>query len=390
MHKEAIAPWLHNIYCITVKHNCMKKIISTLLVFSLSITAGYSQAVIADPAVNFMRTAASNSQPVDPLKVPLDSVIELKVPVINYNHLNALPSGSCKIKIGLGSRMVLDPNFDLSTANTSNYFNWTAEMAGGQMQITGDLRASLPGNFEDTVTFRVKGSLLGSSTITTNFLVTNHNTTVNLSDENGTNNNTSLAYTVVEVIGGPLPVSFTKLTASKQACNVTVDCYTENEINVDRFELEVSKNGTDYEKLGTLAAGNRGHYQFSFTINEALSSPQLFVRIRSVDIDASFQYSDITRVSGQCNEKGKAVIVFPNPAPSNSTYLTIRTDAGLFNGTYSVSALDMAGKLISRKAVYLNNVNQFRYDHGFLAAGQYIIQVQKDNNEVFTMKWQKK
>lgn len=369
----------------------MKKIFFTTFTALLFFSKGFTQAVIADPAVNFMRTVATSTVPVNPFLIPLDSIIELKVPVINYNQTNALPSGSCKIKIGLGSRMVLDPLMNLETIHTSNYFRWTAENSGGQMQITGDLIANLPDNYEDTVTFRVKGSLLGSSTITTNFLVTNHNTTVNLSDENGTNNNTSLAYTVVEVIGGPLPVTFTKLTATKEACHIKVDFFTENEINVNRFEIEVSRNGILYEKIGTLAAVNSGHYRYSFDMDAATSSPTLFIRIKSIDIDGQYQYSPISTVKGQCDESKYSIIVFPNPAPLTNDYFTIRSQALKFNGTYHISILDMLGKTLSRKKIELINAAEFRYNHGFLAAGQYIIKILANNGaEVLIVNWQKK
>ena len=172
----------------------MKKIMLTSMLLATLIGRSAGQAVIADPAVNVMRTASTTSLPVNPTLIPLDSVITLRVPVINYNQVNALPSGSCKIKIGLGSKIMLDPAFDLAAVNTSNYFSWTAQSSGGQVQITGDLIASLPANFLDTVIFQIKSSVLGNSTITTNFLVTNHNTNTFLSDENGANNNAFISY----------------------------------------------------------------------------------------------------------------------------------------------------------------------------------------------------
>jgi hypothetical protein len=368
----------------------MKKLIFATCIFAGLFFKGSAQAVIADPAVNFMRTVSASALPVDPFFIPVDSIIELKVPVINYNHINALPAGSCKIKIGLGSKMILNPDFNLSTVNTSNYFTWTAEMTGGQMQITGDLIASLPGNFADTVIFQVKGNILGNSTVTTNFLVTNHNTSVNLSDENGSNNNTSLAYTIIERIGGPLPVTFTKITAIKEACNVKVDFYTENEINVDRFDVELSKNGLDYEKSGSLTAGNAGHYQFRFEITPGIASPNLFIRIKSIDIDGQYQYSDVKRIAGECDSKEKAVIIFPNPTPVNSGYFTVLSEQ-LFNGSYNIAIMDMSGKLVTKSTKDLFNVNQFTFNYGSLAAAEYIITIQKKNSaELTVIRWQKK
>jgi hypothetical protein len=374
-----------------IKTNCMKKLIFTTLLFSTFIVRSSAQAVIADPAVNYMRTASTTSLPINPTMIPIDSIIALKVPVINYNLANALPSGTCKIKIGLGSKIVLDPAFDLTTINTSNYFQWTALFSGGQVQITGDLIAILPAHFLDTATFYIKGSVLGNSTITTNFLVTNHNTTTYLSDENGANNSTSLAYTIVEGVGGPLPVRFTKVVALKEACNIKISFDTENEINVDRFEIEESKDGIVFEKMGSLATDNSRNYHFAFAITEHLKASQIFVRIKSVDKDAHFQYSEIRKVSGSCDEKEFSVILFPNPASYETRLFTIRSQQGLFNGIYAVSVADITGKIINRKTITLANVRQFDYDAGTLASGQYIVNIMNGNGGQQTVvKWQKK
>lgn len=369
----------------------MKKLIFTSILLSTFIVRSAGQAVIADPAVNLMRTVSTALLPVNPTLIPIDSVITLRVPVINYNLVNALPAGSCKIKIGLGSKIVLDPSFDLSTVNTSNYFQWTAFFDGGQVQITGNLITSLPANFLDTVTFNIKGSVLGNSTITTNFLVTNHNTTTYLSDENGANNNTSLAYTIIERVGGPVPVTFTKVIATKEACNVNINFSTESEINVDRFEIEVSKDGVVFEKIGTLATDNSRKYHFAFAITDNLNASLLFVRIKSVDKDAQFQYSETRKVSGICDDKKASLILFPNPASYETRQFTVRSQQGFFNGIYSVTVSDITGKIINRKIMNLVNTPQFVYDAGTLASGQYIVNIMNGNGSQQTVvKWQKK
>ena len=369
----------------------MKKIIFTLMLVSFFTARGSGQAVIADPAVNSMRTASTTSLPVNPELIVIDSIITLRLPVINYNLVNALPAGTCKIKIGLGSKIVLDPAFDLASVNTSNYFQWTATVFGGQVQITGDLIASLPANFLDTVTLNIKGSVLGNSTITTNFLVTNHNSSTYLSDENGANNATSLAYTVVEGAGGPVPVTFTKLVATKEACNIKINFETQNEINVDRFEMEVSKDGTTFEKLGMLATDNSRNYRFAFAITDNSKAAQLFVRIKSVDKDGQFQYSETRKVSGSCDNKETSLILFPNPAGFETSTFTVRSRQGSFNGMYAVSVADITGRIINRKTMSLVNAPQFVYDAGPLPSGQYIVNIMNSNDGQRTViKWQKK
>ena len=365
----------------------MKKIFFALLLL-LSVKS-FGQ-IIADPALSQIAIKGINGFPMLPSNISMDSLVQLKVPIYNINMLNNLPSGTCKIKIGLGSKIELVPGFNLTTVNTSVYFKWTALFDGGQVQITGELIAPLPANFSDTATFTVRGKIPGNSTITTNFLITNHNTIVNLSDENPTNNNSFLPYTLVAGQGGPLPVTFTKVQATKEACNIRVNFDTENEINVYRFEIELSKDGVNFKKEGQLQANALIHYNFSIAITETNKASQVFIRIKSVDKDDKFQYSQTRKVSGTCTDTKRNLILFPNPAGAETNKLFVKITDGLFNGKYFVSILDISGKIISKKNVNLQNANQFDYEIKDLPAGQYILQIRNaDGGQPESIKWQK-
>ena len=350
----------------------MKNLLLLSCLFLLSTKA--NSQVIADPALQnlFVRTVTNSS--IDENLLPLDYVIELKVPILNLNLLNALPAGSCKIKIGLGSKLILDPNFDLNNTNTSEYFNWTAITEGGQVQLTGDLKSILPAKFDSICEFRVKGSLPGSSTITTNFLITNHNTIRILSDENPSNNSSSLPYTVVASQGGTTPVTFTGLVVKNERCSIKVNFSTENEINVKQFEIETSKDGRNFITMGKLASNSRINYAFSFPLTDNNKASIIYVRIKSVDMDGRFQYADTRTVKGICNEK-LAVSLFPNPATKSNTELTLRANTGIFNGKIAITLMDINGKTLNQQELNLLNADQFKLKTGLLAAGQYIIKI---------------
>ena len=353
-----------------------------LIVFSFT---GYCQ-VIADPAhqqVDFI-TVTNNLQ--NPSMLPLGATIQLRVPILNLNLVNGLPAGTCKIKIGLGSKLILDPAFDLSTTNTSAYFNWTATTEGGQVQITGDLIAPVPPNYSAVCAFGVQGSVLGSSTITANFLVTNHNTTVNLSDENPTNNNSSLAYSTIPVI----PVTFINIAVKKEDCNIRVSFSSENEINLDRYEIEVSKNGISYTKMGQLPAMHSINYNYSFLINDNIATPSLKIRVKSVDKDGKFQYTETRIVKGICENDPK-INLFPNPVSKNEAFVTVNSEIGYFNGRFIISLMDIAGKLINQKETNFSNERQFNFPVDKIAAGQYLLKMQSfdGSSPAVTLKFQK-
>lgn len=167
-----------------------------LLVASLG-TSAQKPSMTADPELGKIMLTDQAGLTVDANFVQPGQVINLRIPVMSDNHGKELPGGSAMIKIGFGSKIELDPQFNINNAGLGNYFRWTSANNGGQVEVTGELIASLPPGFTAVnVSFKVKAVQDGSSTITANFLITNHNTNTILSDEDGANNAASLAYRV--------------------------------------------------------------------------------------------------------------------------------------------------------------------------------------------------
>ncbi len=358
----------------------MKKVLLPLLL--LLNSAAFCQ-VTADPALSPILIKTLSNTTISQFQLPKDGVTSLKIPIYNLNLSNQLPAGTCKIKINLGSKLILDPQFALAGVNTSNYFFWTAVASGGQVQITGDLIAQLPANFADTASFNVIGNILGSSTITTNFLVTNHNSPITLSDENGSNNTSSLPYTIIPSI---VPVTFTNITATQKECSFMVDFNIENQINVDRYEIELSSDFNSFEKMGSLAATATNNYSYRFIVPEKYQVPVCLVRIKAIDKDGKFLYSEIKKLSGVCTTKS-TVFVYPNPVPVNTKSIFIEKSNEVFNGSYSIYLIDYTGKQIQQKEITLINISKFSYQIGDVASGQYLIRlVKKGTEDILTFK----
>lgn len=168
-----------------------------LVALSMNVSGQNRSAIMADAKLGQIELTDINDYPLDANNLQYDQTIKLKIPVASESHGKSLPAGSCKIKIGFGSKLVLDPQFDLSSAGMGNFFKWTSSTSGGQLQVTAELINSLPANVSSVdVALRVKGKGEGKSTITANFLITNHNTSSILSDENGANNATFLSYRI--------------------------------------------------------------------------------------------------------------------------------------------------------------------------------------------------
>ena len=346
---------------------------------SLFIAMQVQGQIIADPATGQMDITNQLDISLNANAISQNSIVLLKVPVYNLHQLTALPAGSCKFIIRLGSNVIPDPAFIIATAPLSNYFAWTSAIVNGQVVITGDLIIPLPGDFAQIAIFKLKGNALGTSIIESSFLVTNHNTNTPLLDEDPNNNTATLSYTISLPI---IPVTFTKILATIKDCKTTVNFTTENEINVDKYEIEMSKDGSNYDKAGELTANKGINYAFIFPVPVNYLTDQMFIRIKSIDKDDKFQYSETKKLTVTCAEKDWKPILFPNPAGSHINNIVIRATGALFNGAYNIALFDMSGKLLSSQNLNVLNAAQFNYPTNSLTNGQYIISIKnKDGTQ---------
>jgi hypothetical protein len=337
----------------------------------------FAQAVTADPSLEPLRVTNMQNTEVQFSQLPLNGTVKLKLPIRNRNTTVALPSGSCKIKIGLGSKLSIAPSFTLNNAALSNYFFWTAVSSGGQVQITGDLIDNLPANFSDTAVFDLRGFILGTSTITANFLVTNHNTGNVLSDENGTNNLASQGYVIVPSL---LPVLFTGFNAASNNCSLKAEVTVASEVNVKGYALELSTDLANFEVVDYTAAVNADKYSFNLsTLPEKYKANVIAARVKAINNDGSVQFSGTKILSTLCKTE-KDVVLYPNPAPTSTRQVTIETNRGYFNGSYQLQVFDMAGKLIATSQHNLRGIGKFAYDISGFASGQYLIKLTQQNN----------
>ncbi len=344
------------------------KIIFGLLLLICSIQS--KGQAIADPATGQLDITDQSGESINANFLFPGDITVLKVPVYNLSQLVALPSGSCKMVINLGQYMILDPAFNLATAPLSSYFSWSSAVVGGKFIITGNLIASLPGDFYGTASFNLKANTLGSSIILSDFLVTNHSSSVTLIDEDINNNTASLSYIITTQI---LPVTFTKLSLLKKGCQVMVNFSTEKEINVNSFEIELSKDGIHYKKIGEIKPKENSDYNFNFQIAADNAAPNLFVRIKSVDNDRSFKYSVTKSINGYCDEKKGNISLYPNPVDHYQEEVIVTKKGSLFNGQYNLVLIDISGKIIKNSRLNLLNATQFRYNTNNLSSGQYML-----------------
>jgi len=362
-------------------------LLSSVLFCSLQGVA-QSRAVMADPKLGAISFTDMAGYQLDEAYLQPNELIKLKIPVLNSNHGKALPAGSCKIKIGFGSKLVLDPSYDLNSTAMNSYFRWTAAMNSGQLQVTGELIAALPATVNSVdLALKVKGTVVGKSTITANFLISNHNTAIILSDEDGSNNSAFLPYTVTNK---PVPFSLTTINdIVKEGCSMSVSFSTDREINLVRYEVEASKDGASYTKVATLSAAGNASYNNSFELPSSLQAEKIFVRVKSVERSGKVMYSAAKNANGVCKASAIKLSVYPHHA-SGFSKVSVAATQGLFDGKYLLKMMDMSGKTVLAQDIKLVAAQNFPVELGNIAAGKYLIQVlNSDNVQVGVLKFEK-
>jgi len=179
-----------------------------------------------------------------------------------------------------------------------------------------------------------------------------------------------------QFIGDPgactLPVELTAFTADCQYRNTNLQWTTETELNSAYFSVEVSRNGTDFEEVTKIAAaGNSTSPQNYSFADPTLRVGEHYYRLKQVDADGSYEYSEIVAITCVDTEPAN-VEIFPNPVRDFATvHLNLATDVDI-----RASIFDAQGQLISERnqdmSEGLHNIN---FDTQLLAKGIYIMQV---------------
>ncbi|MEO7307845.1 MAG: hypothetical protein ABIR78_00215 [Ferruginibacter sp.] len=336
----------------------------------ISFTPVKSQTVVtADPAFGSFDITDLSDVSINALQLHQNSIYKLKLDFNNLHFTNEIPGGTMYVEIGLGSKFILAPAFDISNAPLNNYFNFQY-IPGTQPKIRCYLVNNFPADFFGKFVFQVKANVLGSSTVTGNIYFTNTPNYI-LNDADPSNNNAFILYSIGA--GGPVPVTITSFGARNKNCSIDVNWSVAQESALSRYEVEISKDGSNFVKAATVTAQNKASYAASFAITDDFRSATLFVRLKSIDLDGSYKYTQIVVVSGSCSKSQQEIYCYPNPL-TREDHITIASRGDLFNGTYQVLILDAAGKNYGSGKVVVSNVVSFNYAFGHkLAAGNYFI-----------------
>ncbi len=170
---------------------------------------------------------------------------------------------------------------------------------------------------------------------------------------------------------GSLPIVLLDLAAQKANFHdVKLSWVTSREINSSFFVIEKKRNGGDFSELTQVEAAGvaENGREYSYLDQSGMGITNEY-RLKMVDMDGSFEYSDVVTVEfdESINDKFN---VFPSPA---TTTVTLKA-TGQVDGDYNFSLSDLNGRILQTGAITRDTPSgAVELDVSDYAAGTYII-----------------
>jgi endonuclease I len=165
---------------------------------------------------------------------------------------------------------------------------------------------------------------------------------------------------------GALPVDIVLFTGQLDGSIISLDWEVATEINLDRYEIERSFNGTGYSAIGTRKAEGRSSYSYNDDI-ASYRGRRVYYRLKKIDKDGKYNYSPVFSMHIPLNTKFS---IYPNPARS---VISLQLNSNS-NQTALVSVSDISGRSVYAKQMKAVN-GIISIPTATFGAGNYIVKL---------------
>jgi hypothetical protein len=177
-----------------------------------------------------------------------------------------------------------------------------------------------------------------------------------------------------------LPIELINFTANcNEKAEVDIKWSTASEQNSEYFNIERSRDLTQWEYVSTLNAAGNSNYNIDYsTVDTDPFGGISYYRLVQVDNNGTQTIYGPISVSCADNENG--MVVFPNPTQGNFT-VEISSTEMFANAQLQIT--DLTGKVINERSTnILEGKNQFTFEDLDLQLGTYIIQLNAGNQRI--------
>ncbi|MEO6721964.1 MAG: T9SS type A sorting domain-containing protein [Ferruginibacter sp.] len=177
----------------------------------------------------------------------------------------------------------------------------------------------------------------------------------------------------------PLPVTISSVTAYQKNSDIAVDWKVENEINMVKYDVEKSTDGSSFVKLGTVnvSGTNNTYNSYSWLDVNAVNGTN-FYRIKTYDNNGQVNYTAIVKVTISKTDGGFSI--YPNPVKGSIINLQINNEPV---GVYQLRLTNSIGQTLYTNSIRNNSGSS---THALntgskLPAGAYQLEIiGQDNN----------
>lgn len=181
---------------------------------------------------------------------------------------------------------------------------------------------------------------------------------------------TNNALTLVQDNFTALPIQLLSFAGRLSNNTVQLNWHVDNGRDFEKFEIERSFDGRVYNRIQTLLFNNSINDYYLLDDISALQSKLIFYRLKMIDVDGKFTYSNL--IVFRINPIENGFTIYPNPARTE-IFVSMTSDK---RQTLQVKVLDVAGRIVSEeKREVQKGTNVFSVNTFNLHPSNYILQM---------------
>lgn len=177
-----------------------------------------------------------------------------------------------------------------------------------------------------------------------------------------------------------LPVELTSFTGEERDCATQLNWQTATETNSHFFVVERSANGINFSEIGRVNAAGNSQTLVNYDFTDDNPNIQNYYRLKQVDLDGTYEYSEVIRINTSCFDGTVSDIldIYPNPV-SSAGQINMSVFAKT-NQSAHITILNVDGKnLLTKQINMIEGINALHYSVSELPAGTYFIRLEGDN-----------
>jgi len=183
-----------------------------------------------------------------------------------------------------------------------------------------------------------------------------------------------------------LPVELTSFGIRENGCDVLLNWTSESETDFSHYIIEKSSNGVDFEYVEkVLPSPAEGMKSYSYIQRDVID--RKFFRLKLVDMDGSYNYSDIVVATTNCKDQISDLKLFPNPIGVEQSNINVK----FLNNSESVVWVlmsDMLGNEVMKYPVDAKvGNNTIEFDVTDISEGIYYITIRKSKGKSLSQKF---